>query len=122
MPLDSILRRGVAIANRVTNRLQDVIQHSAQSGQDIYGNDTWADPVSIPAVIELKQQLHRTESGETVLAQAKITILQPVAIDAKDRIALPDGTTGPIVDVAGVLDPTTNRPYATEVWLGYQGR
>lgn len=40
-------------------------------------------------------------------------------IDPRDVIILPDGTTGPIVNITGPpVDPGTNYVYFHEVWLG----
>ncbi len=39
-------------------------------------------------------------------------------IDPRDKIVLPDGTTGPIVDVSGFVDQSTNLPYFSDVSLG----
>jgi hypothetical protein len=57
-----------------------------------------------------------------------ITIIGPVTangapnrdepVDPRDKFVLPDGTSGPIVDVNGLLDPSTGRPYLYEVALG----
>ena len=35
-----------------------------------------------------------------------------------DKIVLPDGTTGPILDMSGFIDAGTGHPIATEVFLG----
>jgi hypothetical protein len=41
-----------------------------------------------------------------------------VTLDVRDKIVLPDGLTGPIIKVNGVVDPDTDEIYALEVMLG----
>lgn len=128
MALDSLIRRGVAVADRLTASLQPDVTHEAWTGQDGYGAATYAAGVARAAIIEQKQRLHRTSNGREVVTKAKITILRPITpngaagrtepIDVRDRFTLPDGSTGPIVDIGGFTDAGTGRPYFAEVWLG----
>lgn len=50
-------------------------------------------------------------------ARAKVTFLFNVTIGTEDKLVMPDGTTGPILDIKGLQDPASGR-YLTEVWLG----
>lgn len=118
MAFDDLIRSGVALANTLTTSLQANVQHSSWLGNDMDGDDVYSDPISRPALIEQRQRLHQTKSNELVLTRAKISFLVPTSINSNDRIILPDGTTGPIVDIEGLLDPTTNLPYLPEVWIG----
>lgn len=128
MAFDDIIRQGVALAHSLTTSLQaNVVLHrwSQSSG---FGEAVYAAPITVTALIEQKQRLHAMSSGQTILTRAKITILTPLAplgasgrtepIDVRDKLILPDGTTGPIVDVEGLVDPDTNRPYLYEIWMG----
>jgi hypothetical protein len=66
--------------------------------------------------------------GAEVLQIATVTIIGPVAangaderrepVDPRDRITLPNGFSGPILDVGGVVDPDTGSPYSVQVILG----
>lgn len=128
MALDTLIRRGVATADRLTASLQPEVTHEAWTGQSVSGAATYAAGVNRSALIEQKQRLHRAGNGREVVTKAKITILRPVApngaagrtepIDARDRFTLPDGSTGPIVDIEGFTDAGTGLPYFAEVWLG----
>jgi hypothetical protein len=43
-------------------------------------------------------------------------------VDPRDRITLPDGRTGPIVEITGgMLNAGTGRPFMTQVTLGRKG-
>jgi hypothetical protein len=134
MSLADIVRRGVATANRVTKSLHVDVVHKAWTGQTPWGEPTYAtqstgaDGGPLKALVELKQSLRALPNGTTVMTKAKVTFMEPVPvngaagrtepIDPRDFIELPNGISGPIVDVAGLLDPGTNEPYMTEVWLG----
>jgi hypothetical protein len=128
MGLDSIVRAAVDIADTVTSSLQASVVHSAFTGQDAFGKPTYATAVSRLAIVEYKIRQHMTATGKLVESRAKVSFIRPIApngaanrsepIDTRDKIILPDGTTGPIVDVVGLVDPTTNRTYLSEVYIG----
>jgi hypothetical protein len=131
MALDSILRSGVALANRMTGSLQAVVTHEAWTGTDTFNKPTYATAVSRPAIVDLNQRRSIERDGTVIVSRASITFLSPIAangasgrrepIDPRDRLTLPDGTTGPILEVAGAVDPTTGYPYAPTVALGDKG-
>ena len=72
--------------------------------------------------------LVRTSTGADVVVRASVTFLTPLTangaetrtepIDPRDKIILPDGTTGPIVNISGPVDPDTGAPFLFEVLLG----
>lgn len=132
MAFDTLIRNGIALADSLTAvSLQPTIQHAAWAGQDRFGAATYATTANIDALVEYKNRLHQTADGRIVQTQAKITILRPLTpngatgrkepIDPRDKITLPDGSIGPIVDVEGFIDPTINRPYMLEIWIGLIG-
>jgi len=49
---------------------------------------------------------------------ALVAATNGAGIDDHDVIVLPDGTTGPILDMSGFIDAGTGHPIATEVFLG----
>jgi len=83
--------------------------------------------VDIHAIVDWKQKHLRTQGGELTVSRASVLFLDVnelkaatnnEGIDDNDIITLPDGTTGPIIDMAGFIDAGTGRPFATEVFLG----
>lgn len=119
----------MALANTITAPLQVNVTFEAWVGSGDYGTDSlYAEPLALPAIVEMKQQLRRSYSGEEVQQRAVVTFLAPVRpngaagrrepIDPRDRITLPDGTTGPILDAQGLADPATGAPYFQVVALG----
>lgn len=119
--LADLVRNAVATADILISSLQVVVSHSHYSGQDAYGSVTYLPSVPRRAVVDMSSQQLRTSSGELVRVKARVTFTQPLnpPVDSRDRIILPDGSTGPIVNVeGGVVDPLTNRPFETEVWIG----
>lgn len=127
MSLDSIIRNGVKTINKTTKSLQPVVQISAWIGSTYKGADSYASPIEVQALVIQKQELRRTASGEMVMTKAYVAFIQPVPpngavgrvepIDPRDKIVLPDGTTGRIVNTDGLIDPAISRPYLSEVWL-----
>jgi len=119
MGLASVVRGAVATANRVTKDLQSTVSHqSAMSTPSSKGVIAYGAAVSRRALVDWKQKVMRTSNGQEVTTRASVTFLEPVAVTLLDVIILPDGTTGPILDVGGFVDASTGRPYLMEVWLG----
>lgn len=126
--LADVVRAGVAVAHQVTASLQVDVSLARWTGQDSMGAVTYVAAADYLALVEYKVRLHTTASGKIVQTRAKVTFLVVIPphgavgrtepIDSRDRIVLPDGTTGPIVDVAGLVNPSTERPYMLEVYLG----
>lgn len=128
MDLAALVRKGVGTVDTFTKSLQPTVQHFAWTGQNIYGKATYAAPVSLKVIEEQEVRQHETKSGQSVMTRAKVTILQPITpngavgrdepVDSRDKITLSDGTSGPIVDIVGMTDPSTTRPFFVEVWIG----
>lgn len=129
MGLLDIVRIGVAIADRVTKPLQADVSYEryVTSVNDGFGTATYASAQLLKAIVDWKQRQVRTQSGVLSVSRASITFLDITAlmlatagqgIDDHDKITLPDGTTGPILDMAGFIDAGTGIPVATEVFIG----
>ena len=116
----SLVEKLVNVADKITATLQANVSHYAFSGAtvDVYEKVTPGAPVVRACVVESTRRLFRLADGTEVLSRTKLTFPRPVAVDPRDKFVLPDGTTGPILDVVGVVDPVTNALYATEVFLG----
>ena len=76
------------------------------------------DGVSVPAIVEWKQRAVRTRAGADTTSRAYVGILRPFSVSERDKVVLPDGTTGPILDMGGFVSRATGRPIFVEVWLG----
>jgi len=118
----------VALANKITDPLQVTVQHHPWVSDNTAGEPQFGDPVARRALVERKRRLIRTEERRELIMVTLVTFIGPVTangspnrdepIDPRDKVVLPDGTTGPILDVQGLLDPLTSRPYLYEVALG----
>lgn len=117
MAFDDIVRSGVALANSFTSSLQPTVQHHSWLGFD-GENDVYNPPETIPALVTIKTVLTTTSAGQVVESRASVLFLKPRLIKTQDKIILPDGSTGPILDIQGIIDPNTNMPYAPKVYLG----
>lgn len=128
MGLADIVSSGIATVKSVTADLQADITLEAWISNDNFGGPNYASSVTLPAIVEMKEQRVRTVNDEDVLSRAVITILQPVTangatgrkepIDPRDRITLPDSTIGPILKVEGMINPDTSELFMVSVWLG----
>lgn len=119
MSLMDIVNSGVAIANSVTTDLQATVSYEKYLSTDGAGKKTYMAPVSIKALVEKKQRQVRSGDGQLSMCRAMVTILEPtVIVSVFDRLILPDGTTGPILDASGLIDSVTGHPILSEVYIG----
>lgn len=129
MSLLHVLRSAVAIADNVTKPIQALVSYSRCTGTntDGYGTKTFATPVMLRAIVDWRQKHLRTMTGELTVSRASVAFLDIAALVAatngegigdSDLIVLPDGTTGPIIDMSGFIDAGTGHPLSTEVWIG----
>jgi hypothetical protein len=118
MALDDIIRSAVATVNSVTTSAQVTITHYARTGQDKYNKPAYAAGVARLAFVVKKLRQIVTKDGDSGVSQAQVVFTYPVAIAKEDKLVLPDGTTGSIIDIDGVYDPDTNLVYNPIVELG----
>lgn len=129
MGYDTILRKGVAILDQQTSSLQDTVEFYAWESSGVYGEPQYsAQPIMMQAIVEERQVLRRMMDGTEVAQRAAIIVPRPIPpngapgrrepVDPRDKIVLPNGFTGPILYVNGVMDPDTNAPYSYEIVLG----
>lgn len=128
MSLLDVLRSGVEIINQVTKPLQATVQYArAQPLADAYTTIPDTGAVPLRAIVDWTQVQVRTRDGVLSTSRAVIMLLdiaEVVAatggegIDDADTFTLPDGTTGPILDMKGFIDAGTGHPIATEIYLG----
>lgn len=128
MGLADVIRAGVATAKALTLDLQVSVTHTPWIGQDTNGAMIPGPTATLKAIVERKQRMVRTPSGQEVLSQYYVAFLEQVApngaagrtepIDVKDALVLPGGVTGPILSIVGFYDAGTGYPFFTEVYLG----
>ena len=127
MSLLDVVRVGVKVADGITKPLQATITYRRYGGEDAYGEKVLGSAVSMKAVVDWKQRQVRTQAGILSVSRASVLFLDTAqllsvtnnqGINDEDQITLPDGTTGPILDMSGFIDAGTGVPVATEVFLG----
>lgn len=127
MSLLTTVRSAVEIANKITRPLQPTVTYERMTGDDDYGLKTYAAPVSLHAIVEYKSKQVRDQSGVLTVSRAIITLLDIAEVIAatggagignNDKFTLPDGDTGPTLDIGGFVDAGTGNPVATEIMLG----
>ena len=133
----SALIRDVAlpIIDDVTGSLHDSISIEQWTGTNIYSKPTYAEAIFVFAIVEDQMHLRRIGrskedivDGQELQLKSVITIPRPFPangaddrkepIDPRDKITLPNGYTGPIVNVEGIIDPATGYPYMFVIGLG----
>lgn len=127
MSLLDVLRSGVKIIDSVTKPLQaEVTFERAVTDPSGYGRK-FDPPVTMRAIVDWRQKQVRTMAGVLSTSRASVMFLDVNEVAAAtagegisdhDKITLPDGTTGPILDMSGFIDAGTKQPLATEVFLG----
>jgi hypothetical protein len=127
MSLLDTIRGAVKIADNVTKPLQATVSFKHWTGTDPFGVPTYSTAVPLLAIVDWARKLVRTPSGDLSVTRATVTFLDVVKLAAatgvtgiqnEDSITLPDGDTGPILDISGFIDAGTTQPIATEVMLG----
>lgn len=128
MSLLTVLRSGVKVIDKIVKPLEPSVSYMRYvTNADGYGTNSYAPAVSLRAVVDWKQRQVRTAAGILSVSRAMVMFLDINALNAatgsagigdNDRIVLPDGTTGPILDMSGFIDAGTGHPLATEVYLG----
>jgi hypothetical protein len=134
MALNDVIAKVVAVADKIIKPLQGDVSHYPWIAQNAFGSVSqqtpFGQPIARKAVIEQQSRWRQLPNGNTVSTYAHIIFLTPFEhidvpnrknpIDPRDRLILPDGSTGPIVDVDGLHNPGTKSLYFCEVWLGGQ--
>lgn len=127
MSLLDALRAGVKLADKITKPLQATVLYERESAEDEYGATTRNAPVPLRAIVDFGRKQVRTATGELTVTRATIDLLDIDAVVAatagegignNDRFTLPDGDTGPILDISGFVDAGTGHPIATTVMIG----
>ena len=128
MGYDDLIRDGIALARSLTLDLQPSLNWLRWQSQDSFGTPTYAATVAVRAIVERVNRLIKLSDGREVMITSRIYILEPLTalaasgrrnpIDERDIFVLPDGTSGPIVDIDGLIDAGTNAPYYHQVYLG----
>jgi hypothetical protein len=129
--LGALLRKGVALADKITggsDGVQDDVTLYPWTGTGTYGEPTYGAGVPISAFIEDRMVTRNEAGGDEISSRTVLTIMRPITpngatgrrepLDTRDKIVLPDGSTGPILAVNGPNDPTTHAPFVYEVILG----
>lgn len=127
MSLLTALRAGVAVAAQVTSPLQALVAYERCLGSDAYGQRIFAAPVTLHAIEDWRSQQVRTKDGILTATRATLLFLNIAEVVAatggagfseEDRYTLSDGSSGPVLDLAGFVDAGTTHPLATTILMG----
>jgi len=127
--LADVIRSAVEAANSQTASLQvDVVHQAWLAPSNGLGEADYGPPVARPALVQEGVLHHEMPDGKVITTKARLAFVGPIPpngapdrqepIDPRDRLILPSGLTGYIVEVPGALiDPGTGAPYVRTVWL-----
>ncbi len=128
MSLLDVLRSGIKVADKVTKPLQAIVMYSRETGPSTSGyGGAYAPAVPLHAIIDYRAVQVRTKDGVLSATRATITLLNidevvaatgGLGIGNNDVFVLPDGDTGPTLDLSGFIDAGTGNPIATTVMMG----
>lgn len=117
-----ILVSGIQIADSLTAGVQCNVTYEAFLSADGDGDEEFDTPVLVACVVDQTKRQKTTSTGrlETVIATLTFPRGLSFTIGPKDRITLPDGTTGPLILDApdAVVDPVTGRGFIQSVMIG----
>jgi hypothetical protein len=96
---------------------------------DEFGSQDYSDPVPFEAIVVRKQEQVVKSDGQLGVSQTYLAFLEEIPdrdtgngrkepLDERDVITLSDGTTGPTLNIKGLMDSVTHTPYYAEVYLG----
>lgn len=123
-----ILATGIGIADSLTKGVQGTCTLEAWTASDGRGARTYAAPVTFRAVVDTTRK-EVIRNGKEVIIVATVVIVGDLApngaagrvepVDPRDRITLPDGTTGTILSSPGApINPLTGRAFVQLIELG----
>lgn len=131
MALADVLRKQVANLSKIVDSFKGNVSFYAWIGQNGAGTDEYAAVVTVRAVISMKKEQRYTASSGLVMTHATLTVLDGIAdttantgqvreqpVDPRDKFILPDGSTAPVVDSGGPMDPSTSRGFINKITLG----
>jgi hypothetical protein len=121
-----LINQLVGVANTITASLQAQVTHAplaktspGHDGQPIYtrdGQPTYKTAVKRTAIVEKRQDQVRALDGTQKVSHTRLTFLSPFALDPRDKLTLPDGSSPAILAVKGPLG-SDGVPFVLEVWF-----
>jgi hypothetical protein len=118
----------VALANNLTGGLQVEVSHEAWIGDNEVGEPTFDTPVLRKALHVRKTKIVRQPNQAELMSTSQLVFIGPIPehgaegrkepLDPRDRFVFFNGESAKVLDVGGLDDPLTGRPYMYEVLLG----
>lgn len=129
-----LLEIGVSIAHGLTPGAQSTCILEQVIGLGPSGDFEYDDPIEVSAVVDYTNKVS-IRGGQIVTVSATVTVLERVEpnlavidpprknpIDPRDKLTLPDGTTGPIISVPGAVNnPRTGTGFIQVIEIGSRG-
>lgn len=133
MGLGSIVRGVIPVIKAIVGGQDGVMDNVTiqywEGDSDLVGTGIYSAPVPFQAIVVRKNEAVKDANGQDVIAKTYLGFIEALPphgvgadrdepLDSRDIITLSDGTTGPILDIDGLMDIETSNPFLTEVYLG----
>lgn len=128
MSILTALRAGIKVADKIVKPLEPTVQYERMTSMDTNGKRTFGNgAVPLRAIVDFKRVQVRGRDGQVTMTRSTLELLDinavvaatgGLGISVNDKFTLPDGTSGPTLDVGGFVDAGTGHPIATTVMLG----
>jgi hypothetical protein len=126
-----LIESGISIANSLTKGVQGSIILEQLTGMGPSGDATYGTAIPLSAVVDYTNKVS-IRGGQILTISATVTILETVPangaitdpprvepIDPRDRITLPDGTSGQIISTPGAVNnPNTGTGFIQNIEIG----
>jgi hypothetical protein len=128
MALADVVRKAIGTASKLTTSFQGPLRINRWAGQNALGEDREPTPIVVQAIVNLNPGKTYERDGVKLPIRAAVYVLEPLApegtdgrrepIDPRDEFEIPGVPKAFPIGAPGVSDPTTARPYFSEVMIG----
>lgn len=115
MSFQTLITDALGLVDSLTTSLQVDVTRYPWEGPGASGIGSYGTPVTLKAIVEVKQRLLRRADGSVVMQEAAITIPREVVVNVKDLFDV-DGVRRPVLSVSSLRK--VSGTYYTEIALG----
>lgn len=117
MDIPSLINNvAMPVIRRVAGSARAIVRHEPTVGRDTYG-PKYGDIILREAIVEALTEPVASADGTERLSSAKLTFLEGIVVEERDRFTLPNGDQANVIKRGGLMRPD-GIFYVTEVWLG----
>ena len=114
----SSVKRAVETAHRFASGIAVEIQHMRKKKRMIAGQIIYKPTVVRFGLVKPITKVFRDNKGVERVSRSRIAFFENVAIDLDDKLILPSGQTGPLLEISSGLSDKTGEGLVTFVTMG----